>query len=495
MQKLNSFPVVLLSILVPTAMFYILNVFTPFWYDDFAMACYIDTFEGEKTRLNANFDDIINSTINMYKTHQGRSIVDFLGFVFMFLENKSLFNICNALVYGIFIFLMCFHVVGSVKEIRPVHFLCANALLWLFLLSYGQNMLWLTGALNYLWTGTIVLLFLVPFKKHLTNRDYSPPLIVSTIWLLVGILCGWSIENAALGTFWLLAWYFFLKYKRNERIFLFEVLGAIGFLFGLFGLLGSFIFFNSDGSFGLLKVAGNVAKVIAQFVSKDLILLTIVIVLSAELVYFRKKKMPLEAIFFLVIALGSLAAMVIPGYFRGRSTFITNIFLIMTVMSVFFHLSKYIDKRFVIVSYIALAFAFLPSFVDGVNSIFGGHLLFAAREHYILQEKEKGNLNVKVKTPVPAIDSHSGLYDGVDVQHDSTYSNVYSAKRQHRYIKQNSSMAVYYGLESLTGILTADILSEPPAYNSIIYEPIKYYFGIAENGDKDLFTTVYEDWK
>jgi hypothetical protein len=468
---------------------------TPFWWDDFIMACHVDSFGGEKTKLLLNFDDIIASTINLHKTHHGRSVVDFLNFIFMFLKNKSWFNVSNTLVYGVFVFLMCFHVAGSIKEIRPAHFFCANTLLWLFLLSYGQNMLWLTGAINYLWTGTVVLLFLIPFRKRLVNPDYSPPLIISILWLLAGFFCGWSIENAAIGTLLLLAWYFVLKHKHKERVALFEITGTVGFLFGLFMLLSSLMFLSSGNGFSLSfsKLAGSTIKVIAQVVSKDLILLAIITIISAELVYFGKKKMPVSVIFFLVIALGSVASMVIPGYFRGRSAFITQVFLIMTAMSVFFELSKYINKRFAIVSYIVLAFAFLPSFVDGVNSIFGGYLFSTAREHYILQEKEKGNLNIKAKTPVPAIDSHSGLYSGVDVQPDSISGDI----RRIFYITYNSSMVTFYGLESLDGILTTGILSGmAPEKSSMVFEPIKYYFEMAKNKDnRDLFMAVYEDWE
>jgi hypothetical protein len=480
----------LLLILASTAVFFVLNMLTPFWWDDFIMACYIEDFEGKHARLLLNFDDIIASTINMHKTHHGRSIVDFVNFLFMFSKDKNLFNASNALVYGVFIFLMCFHVAGSVKEIRPAHILCANALLWLFLISYGQNMLWLTGALNYLWTGTAVLLFLIPFRKRLVNFDYSPPLVISMLWLFAGVLCGWSIENSAIGTLLLLIWYFALKRKHKEKVTLFEITGTVGFLLGLFMLLSTGKGFF-PGFFGLI---GNFIKVVAQFVSKDLILLTIIAAISAELVYFKKKKIPVSAVFFLVVALGSVAAMVIPGYFRGRSTFITQVFLIMTAMSIFFELSKYIDKRFIVTSYIVLVFAFLPSFIDGVNSIFGGYLFSAAREHYILQEKAKGNLNISVKTPIPAIDSHSGLYGGIDVQTDSTSSD---SRNRLYYYTHNSAKATWYGLESLDGILTAAIVSHMAREKSeMVFEPIKYYFGIANSKDKkDLFMAVYENWE
>jgi len=480
----------LLLILASTAIFFVLNMLTPFWWDDFIMACYVEDFEGRHARLLLDLDDIIASTINMHKTHHGRSIVDFVNFLFMFSKDKNLFNVSNALVYGVFIFLMCFHVAGSVKEICPAHFLCSNMLLWLFLLSYGQNMLWLTGALNYLWTGTAVLLFLIPFRKRLVNPDYSPPLIISILWLFSGILCGWSIENSAIGTLSLLVWYFALKRKRWERVTLFEITGTTGFLLGLFMLLST-----GNGFFpGFLSLPGNFIKVIAQVISKDLILLTIIAVTFAELVCFRKKKIPVSAIFFLVVALGSIAAMVVPGFFRGRSTFITQVFLIMTAMSIFFELSKHIDKRFVVASYIVLVFAFLPSFVDGVNSIFSGYLFSAAREHYISQEKAKGILNISVKTPIPAIDSHSGLYGGIDVQTDSASSDI-----RHRlyYYTHNSAKATWYGLESLNGVLTTAIVSGMAREKEkMVFEPIKYYFGTVNSKDKnDLFMTVYENWE
>jgi hypothetical protein len=228
----------LLPVAVPAIVFYLFNALTPFWWDDFVMACYLDGGWNEPhTRLLENFNDIIASTVNMYKTWHGRSVVDFLNFLFMFLRDKTIFNICNTLVYCLCVFLMCYHAAGSVKKIHPVHFLCVNILLWLFIPQWGQDLLWLTGSCNYLWASVIILLFLIPFRKRRDNPGWSPQFYVSILWLLIGVLSGWSMENSASGILVLLIAYFALKFMRKERAALFEITGTLGFMAGFFMLL------------------------------------------------------------------------------------------------------------------------------------------------------------------------------------------------------------------------------------------------------------------
>ncbi|MDR0515950.1 MAG: DUF6056 family protein [Fibromonadaceae bacterium] len=498
----------LLPVLVPIVVIFTFNVLTPFWYDDFIMACHFDYWNAPHTQLLSDFHDIVISTINIYKTHHGRAMVDFVNFLFMFLKDKMVFNIANTIVYCIFIFLMCFHITGSIKKIHPLLFLCLNILVWLFLLAWGQNILWLTGSLNYLWTGTAILLFLMPFRKRAVEPDYLPPLGISTLWLFAGILAGWSIENSASGALVFLIGYFALKYKRRERAVFFEVTGAIGMLLGFSMLIGGGLFIgegDGDGKgivFNGLSIIGNIYKAITQFIYKDLVLLGIIAIISIEIIYFQKKKIPIEALLFFAAALGSVVAMIVPGYFRDRASFITQIFLIITAVSIFLEMVKYMPKRFIIFSYVCLAVVFVPSFYNSLDSIIDGYFFSKAREMYILSEKEKGNLNVKIKTPLPVKDSHSGLYRGTDILTDDSVrvsSLVHNRAKQilynSNYISYNSAKATWYGLESLKG----EVPKGPVVGQDIdgsIYS-INYYLKHKKKDNltsKDLYRIIYENW-
>jgi hypothetical protein len=302
--------------------------------------------------------------------------------------------------------------------------------------------------------------------------------------------------------------YFALKYKQRERVVFFEITGAIGMLIGFSMLIGGGLLIGKgDGDergivFNGLNIIGNTYKAITQFLYKDFVLLGIIAVISIEIIYFQKKKIPIEALLFFAAALGSVAAMVVPGYFYDRSSFITNIFLIITAVSVFLEMIKYMPKRVLIFSYVCLATVFLPSFYNSMDSIIDGYFFSKAREMYILSEKEKGNMNVKIKTPLPVKDSHSGLYRGVDVYTDDSVrvsSLVHNSAKQiwynKCYISHNSAIATWYGLESLKGeapkgpVVGWDI--DGATYS------INYYLKHKEKDNltsKDLYRMIYENW-
>jgi hypothetical protein len=449
---------------------------TPFWWDDFIMACSFTGWYDTHTKLLSDLHDVIASTYTMYKTWHGRSVADFLNFLFMFFKNKEIFNVANTLVYCFFVYLICFHITGSIRKIRSVLFLFINIMLWLSLPAWGQNVLWLTGSFNYLWTGTIILAFLIPYRKRVDNPDYIPHTIVSVLWIFPGILAGWSIENSAAGILILLAAYFILKVVAKRQFALFEIMGSAGFLAGFFMLISA----RHNVFPSLLQLILNIFRVGLYFLYYDGFILGIIAAIGIELTYFRKLHIPKSAYIFFIAAFGSVAAMIIPGYFGGRSCFITQTFLIITLTILTVELVRHIPRRYVFIACTFIILFFIPSFIRGTKSIVESYLLSVAREEYILTEKENGNLNVKVKTPIFVNDSHSGMYGGIDILSDSD---------DIEYIAHNSPKVTWYGIQTLDGIVTDR--------NKDLKATIGYFLRHRKPENltvKDLLTMIYENW-
>jgi hypothetical protein len=352
-----------------------------------------------------------------------------------------------------------------------------NILLWLLLSVWGQTLLWLTGSFNYLWTSTLILIFLVPFRKKVENVLHSPHIIISLLWIIPGVLAGWSMENSASGVFILLLSYFIGKRYKKEPVAVFEVSGSIGFLFGFFMLIRArdSLF---PGFWGLVK---NTAEVVSSFIIKDSLLFGIIILLAIELLYFKKEHIAKTTYGYFIAALGSVAAMISPGFYGGRSTFFTQIFLIITLLSLVIQMKQLIPKRYFTMAGIAILLCFLPSFYAGSKEIVRGFLLAEARERYILLEKQNGNLAVKVKTPIPISDPHSGMYGGFDIMDDS-YPAEYV-------VPHNSAKAAWYGIESLDGIPTCKMSGLQASIKKIMNR--RNSDGLNIN---DMFTIIYEDW-
>src|SRR5574344_2039992 len=84
---------------LPLIAFFVLNALTPVWWDDFIMACRFDGWYEPHSALAASFSDVWDSTVNMYRTWHGRSVVDFLNFLFMSIQTSIPFSSREKWVY------------------------------------------------------------------------------------------------------------------------------------------------------------------------------------------------------------------------------------------------------------------------------------------------------------------------------------------------------------------------------------------------------------
>jgi len=285
------------------------------------------------------------------------------------------------------------------------------------------------------------------------------------------------MENSASGVFILLLAYFIWKISKREPVAAFEVSGSIGFLFGFFMLINAR---NNlfPGFWGLVK---NTVKVGFSFINNDLLLIIVIFLLAIELIFFQKTSIDKTAYGFFIAALGSVAAMILPGKYGGRSAFFTQVLLIITLLLLIIQIKQIIPRRYIIITGITLLLCFLQSFYAGSRDIVKGFLYAEARERYILSEKQNGNLAVKAKSPIQINNSHNGMYDGYDILNDSAENK--------QYITHNSAKATWYEIESLDGI--------QPSNNSNIIASVKKFLshrkseGLSIN---DLFTIIYEEW-
>ncbi|GMO37631.1 MAG: hypothetical protein Ta2F_13850 [Termitinemataceae bacterium] len=429
----------ILCIAVPALVFFAFNMLTPFWWDDFKMAAFFKPVGGwlqVAERPLESFSDIVVSTYNMYMTHHGRSPVDFLNFIFMFVKHKIIFNICNTVVYCLFGFLICFHVRPHNTSNYPLLFLLANVFLWMFVPGWGQDFLWLTGSINYLWTATMILLFLVPYRKRLDNPSYAMNTTFSILWFFAGLFAGWSMENSAAGCAVILFAYFALRFVNSNRkqYVLFEILGAVGFITGFLLLIhsrGNLTPTFSDIVFRFV----NVTRI---FMLYGKFLLVLSVLLGIEVVFFHKKKISAFIYLYFIAAFASVYSMVLADYFIERSFFMISVFLIITFLSLTFSILSEIKTRYIFVVLGLLTVLFVPSFYRGAKSIFDCYMLYSAREQFIYEQKAKGITDIKVKAPIPAKDIHCGLFDGQD---------FLGNKRSVDYKHQNGAKNLWYGVK------------------------------------------------
>jgi hypothetical protein len=179
------------------------NHFTPLFLDDWHYAFIFGTQEPVRS-----ISDIIVSQYHHYFGFNGRAIVHFFVQVFDGLLGKGVFNVVNALIFVLFLYTLAMntsHDKSSYYKIMSVAFI----LIFLLMTGFKYTILWLSGAVNYLWVGVAVLCFLYLMEKEEVASWARVPLF------LFGFICGWSNEALAVG---LGAAYFFYYAFHRKRL-------------------------------------------------------------------------------------------------------------------------------------------------------------------------------------------------------------------------------------------------------------------------------------
>jgi hypothetical protein len=376
---------------------------------------------------------------------------------FLYLENKNIFDIFNTLIYASFIVLVQFHAAGTFKKINLWMFLAVNIVIWFFVPSWGQNILWLTGSCIYLWPTVFILLFLVPFRKKFDSPAYKLNVPLSVLFFLLGILAGWSVENSGAAVFFLLIAYFVTKTARKERLDLFEILGALGFLIGFTLLIaapGNYVRIDASEEISMLNDPFYV-KLVKRFFNITRIFLrhsgpmaAISGILAFDLIFRQKKKIDIFIWFYALAGLASVYSMLLSPYFPERAYFIVVVFFTIVLLGLASQIriqmppiierNRYALGAFFLV--IFLAYSFLPA---GKN-IVGVYLKWKQRSEHILAQKAQGNLDIVVKAPIPVHDKHVALYGLRDVFINDPAE------------EWNVSIARYFSVNSIDGVENND---------------------------------------
>jgi hypothetical protein len=423
--------------------FFLFNVFTPVAVDDFA---YLYSF-ADGSRITSTLDVIESQRVH-YFSQSGRSVAHFFAQIFLMFDHKIIFDIMNTAVYVIFILAVQFHI--NVRWIRRGwedlwEFLAINIFLWLFVPAWGQNFLWLTGSCNYLWTTTIVLLFLLPFRIKLEHQNFKFKTILLFFFFPFSVIAGWTNENSGAAVLFMLIVYFVINKINRKRSALFEILGSAGFLIGYLILIlapGNYVRlanFDRKNVFFLVELLGRFVKISAfvlQHYSLVIGLCVLVIWMSCR---HQKKKINSSVFFYGIGVLAGSYSLVMSPALSGRSFLMVTVFLSV----LFFDLlrSQKIElpafarnhKSFIVV--ILLMAFFFSSVLPTSRNIMSVYLRMKQRTEYISRKKSEGILDITVKSPISAHDNHVSI-DGLDDIGTS-----------------NAAMVKYYGINSLIGAL------------------------------------------
>lgn len=423
----------------------ILNFLAPYTADDFSFM------------EHSGYLDLWRREWNYWFTWSGRSVAGILV-RHMVLLPKPVYDIIASGVYVLYLYLIC---LLAGRKASASDYLMIAGLNFLLMPVFGQTVLWVSGACNYLFTAVLILLFLLLMQRpSKTNAAHCAGLF------LLGIVAGWTNENTGGAMI-------FLELCLLGRDLLKSMDKACGFLGSLLG-------------FGLLVLAPGNAVRAAQDVTVDLsrghlyslvhdlndafhviaqpqnqaILWIIAVVLFALCFQDsqRRKTMGsyMAAAFLCVFVIVALDVQVL----YDRTMFGSSTLLLVAIM---IGLEGVKDAGFVRVKQSALAvlaFCCFCSYGEAGLDLFYTHQLNSLREKEIAAEKAKGLVNL-VAFPITSefLSDYNPLHGLTDV---TRYQDLWV----------NKAMAQYYGVHTIVSVSR------------------EKYQRIYQNGDVDLMNCI-----
>ena len=409
---------------------FVLNFLTPLIADDFSYSF------GADGRIK-NLYDIYNKQVDHYFTWGGRTVAHTIAQIFL-LFPKIIFSIANTFAYVLLIYLI-YRISRGKSEDKPILVIAINLLLWFVLPVFGQTCLWLIGSCNYLWTTDIILIFIL---KYMENKPTKRKILSMILMFLLGIIAGWTNENTAVGTIFIVVASLFFMKKSKAKLEKWHISGAVGIVIGFILLIvapGNYarneLFV--DNTSVIVKWIYRAVNYSISFVDilKPLILFTIILV-TINIYY--KKKIEKNVIVYLIAAVLTVYSMVLSPTFPERAWFGVIIYAIIADMYLLYNVDKLNKVYTYIIADVVLVFLTLycSQYLNTALGIKELKSTWNSRINYIESEKTNNNFNVKVERYV-TLDKHNPNYKLEDIAADEgTWPN--------------NDIAKYFGIQGIS---------------------------------------------
>lgn len=315
-------------------MIYAYNLLTPYFSDDF--------FYSLEVKQANSLWDLIRQQYNEYLSNSGRIIGQF-NVRLSLLFSKQIFNVVNSGMFVALIGLMYVNVRRKKKSDIFVLLLIIG-FLWKYAVSFGQTMLWICGACNYLWGSVIILGFITFYRYKLEHIEHiKHPVLLAIGTFFFGLLAGWCNENTSGGGL-LLTLAFALNFcwnrkgQKEKALYPFMLTGMMGQFCGLMGMVlspgvrGRSAVMMEDEYTGLVGLFSRIYKTTMTVqnlfwtVLVFIIIILVCLVLQKKLSNWKQIRSN-ETIIFLVAAVATAYALAIPPTPMDRAFFGAGIFL------------------------------------------------------------------------------------------------------------------------------------------------------------------------
>lgn len=413
---------------------FIFNLLTPYASDDFTYRLSFAT--GEPLQ---NFWQIFPSMAVHAQTMNGRISAHFLVQLFM-LVPPIVFDAVNALLFCTQIALiLSFSSNAKHHSLLAATVFCA---IFLFEPMFGQINLWQDGAVNYLWSVVIILIYLQPFSSCFLSGKTQFNSILSRIgFFIFSFFMGSYSETASSAAIFMSALLFLADVLHNHRkLSIFKLSCILSAFVGYISIyLAPAQWNNKSTELSLRTLLYNFKEATSIYFSFGILVYAALVLLILN---YYKKTSTKTIIMGLVFIAGSLAAnyiMVLAAYYHERSSVSAFILLLIADVILLVPLLDNLQwKPFVVSASSVLILSCLPVMLSAGLDVAYGYLHVMENRRQIAAAKESGIYEVVLPVISPATE-HSAFYDLKYL--DTTDCNSWP----------NAAMAKYYEVESILG--------------------------------------------
>ncbi len=405
-----------------------LNALTPLLADDYS---YMYSFAtGERVTSLGQF---FASAKAHYTLMNGRIFTHVLMGHGAALMGKGLFNILNTLVFLAFVYGL-YRLAGSPKKYDWLLLLALFASVFLVVPVFGATILWVSGALSYLWGVTLILYAILPFADALVrHRKTSIGMLV--LYGVIGFLAGTASENTSLAMLALMGlcvlWVIVTQKRIPVDLLALTLAAALGYLFMMGARFARGDMAASQVTSGLVLRFGECMK---RLLSQGGLLC----VLSGLFVYAAHSSTDKDRLAFVAIVCASAlianVAMIASPYYPQRADFGWTVLLL---LACFILATAQQSPRFQLLwqgAVACLAVMAAVQFLCALPSNYDRYCQAQAQMAQVLTQREAGQLDVAV-FGVKSASSYDAYCDG----------NLFSADPEYL---PNRCFAKEYGLDS-----------------------------------------------
>ncbi|HJF86745.1 MAG TPA: DUF6056 family protein [Companilactobacillus farciminis] len=388
----------------------ILNLKTLYIADDYVYHFFYQTSSPTEIAHQQKISTLLipASMWNHYFLWNGRFVAHSIVQYFMQFDTKIPFDICNSLIFVVLIMTMDkFASKLSNKKAQAFVLPLIFAFTWFYLPFFGQSVLWVSGAGNYLWMSVIYLGFIM---YNLKFREVNLQSFI--IAGIIGFLAGASNENSGPAAILIVLLFMIKRFIETHKI---SLVNSISVFFGAVGFLLMLLSPGSQKRGMMSRTWPVIHKNLENIYNltfdnwKWLYLLVIVLTIAGIVL----KKLSIDScwsvIFFMVGHFAAVYAMTLSPEEPQRTFFGGVIFLGIALFIPVYALFSGVKLVLPVLS-ILMAFLFIRSYVPAYQDINQSYQVNKMQYEKILTAKKEGKSSARVPILPVAKSTYNATY-------------------------------------------------------------------------------------